>query len=75
MAGRATPSASVLTLQRQIGNAAVTRLLQRDATADARSSRPSSRRGLVAFSGWREYRAGDAVNDSRLRPSFAPGGP
>jgi hypothetical protein len=40
-------------------------------------SRPGGARyrGLVAFSGWREYRAGDTVNDSRPRPSFAPGGP
>ena len=30
-------------------------------------------RGLVAFAGWREYRAGDTVTDSRPRPSFAPG--
>jgi hypothetical protein len=61
-AGRATLSASVLTLQRQIGNAAVTRLLQRDATADAeelqakqpapasqRISRRSSRRPRPGF--------------------------
>jgi len=32
-------------------------------------------RGLVAFAGWREYRAGDTVNDSRPRPSFGAGGP
>jgi hypothetical protein len=32
-------------------------------------------RGLVAFAGWREYRAGDTVNDSRPRPSFGSSGP
>jgi hypothetical protein len=30
-------------------------------------------RGLVAYAGSREYRAGDTVNDSRSRPSFSPG--
>lgn len=30
-------------------------------------------RGLVAFGGSREYRAGDSVTDRRGRPSFAPG--
>ena len=30
-------------------------------------------RGLVAFAGRDEFRAGDTVNDSRPRPSFTPG--